>query len=163
MNEVIPAWVGQNAKDLIATWGKPTSVSTCTPGSYGGRGAFNLEYHIGDTGSAVEIPEISAYTDSEGITHVYDSSSISIPHSIEANFETDRSGIIIAAHWYGEGSEDFTELSYPEPKATASLKYPLLELIAPTRHGGFWIEPTDEQEAAHQEEVTPDNITEKFN
>jgi hypothetical protein len=162
VNSELPAWVGHKASELIAAWGKPTTAADATPGSYQGRAGIDLTYHIGDQGSVVNIPETSSYTDSLGVTHTYDSSTISVPHFVIISFAVDKSGVIIDAHWWGTFADRFTADRYPCPTASVTLPFPLIVAIAPSSHGGAWEEPTADEAAAEAQKTTPDNVAAKL-
>lgn len=162
LNTVLPAWIGHRASELITSWGKPTEASEATPGSYQGRGGIIFSYFIGDKGSGVTIPEISAYTDSLG-THVYDTSTVILPHFVRITFVADTKGNIISANWWGSYTDRFLPANYPMPTTPATLEFPVVANYPSSRHGGNWSEPTAREVAQKAQEVTPDNILDKLN
>ena len=162
VNAELPAWIGHKASELLAAWGKPTTATDATPGSYNGRGAINLSYRIGDQGHVIEIPEMSAYTDSLGVTHTYDSSTISIPHVVFIDFVVATDGTIISADWWGSFADRFTVAQYPPPVTSVTLPEPLIVQIKPSPHGGGWLEPTSEQAAAEAQKTTNENVADKL-
>ena len=163
INAVLPAWIGHRASELIAAWSKPTEAGQSTPGSYQGRGGIEFSYHIGDKGSVMTIPETSAYTDLGGTVHVYDSSTVIVPHFVEVEFVADTNGIIIHDSWIGTFTDTFDPARYPMPTTEVSLAFPVVANYAADNHGGNWSEPTAAQAAAQADRVTPDNILDKLN
>ena len=162
INTVLPAWIGHKGSDLLELWGKPTKTWEATAGSYQGRGGISFSYQVGDKGQVINIPSASAYTDMSGTTHIYDSSTLIVPHVVQVSFVCDATGNIINASWWGTFTDKFEPASYPMPKTSVELPFPVRENYKADGHGGNWTLPTKADMASDAKKVTPDNVEQRL-